>query len=777
MIVQQHDVHAKTVQGGGQAMLGDHVGLHGLEEVLKDPARLARLQATRPSSPWANQSEAEHDADVAGAWRGRTTANRRILQGVEEDDDGMIMHLLPGPTAWCDDLLATNVGDGGHCAYDCQMLQHHYFQGEESRCFLYDTSTLSWPQALLSRKQAWSDSNNTIVVPNNENWIIQGALGPDGLPVKLDARLSSGSAIDFSEASIIVRHVRFSGKIAPHDQHRVARDYSYIDDPFGSGCTLGGAFSYDGGGLQQGVRTPQLIFEHVVFDRNRAVVGAGISIIGRQGTMSGIKLVVDGCLFFRNAANFHSSILVLNSCPSRLLVNNTDFIHNDNFCVGGVWMGELDTKVGVVGQTHSWTVANTHVEGPGWMYAGTGPLFGLHLVYTPDGTIHNALMERVTVLDVQGAINVNAIGCLTTGARPINCWIRECHVASATGADSTLDSQLTAHSQVVKIEGTNYSEILHLTIEDSGAFQDESRGEGVLTFTDEVVILPEYESTHEYHVLDSTFVRNKATRGAAIGWFSSKARLVVQRCLFEVGYGSPCARSVHTIMRMFFMCAVLQLPVLAHLNVLFGYDRMQGNVATVGGGAIYIVGVTTYSVFDSIFLCNAAVPASWATTASYALRIFTGAMGARSPRGLMWSVDDGPVFGLSAADCKTAQNSSARGVERGLTPSWPGAAPCASDSSSYEPLNLYTHTLKLEEGDHVLHIGAMAHAADAIKSWSGGAWIDAGGLLDPTFPQFDDDRTALRYPDCFPAVGFITSCPGGEAFWTEAPLRVAVGQV
>jgi hypothetical protein len=143
----------------------------------------------------------------------------------------------------------------------------------------------------------------------------------------------------------------------------------------------------------------------------------------------------------------------------------------------------------------------------------------------------------------------------------------------------------------------------------------------------------------------------------------------------------------------------------------------------------------------------------------------------------MWSVDDGPVFGLSAADCIKAQNSSTRGIERGLTPSWPGAAPCASDGSSYEPLNLYTRTLKLEEGDHVLHIGAMAYAADAVKSWYGGAWIDVGGLLDPTFPQFDDDRSALRHPGCLMGGTYETSCPGGEAFWTEVPLRVAIGQV
>jgi hypothetical protein len=200
-------------------------------------------------------------------------------------------------------------------------------------------------------------------------------------------------------------------------------------------------------------------------------------------------------------------------------------------------------------------------------------------------------------------------------------------------------------------------------------------------------------------------------------------------------------------------------------------------VATVSGGAIYILSMTTYRVLDNLFLGNAVVPAPWVRTASYALHIFTGTMGVGSTRGLMWSVDDGPIFGLSPADCDAAQNSSARGVERGLAPSWPGDAPCADDSI-YEPLNLYTRTLKLTQGSHVLHIGAMAFTSDRTRYWQGSGWIDVGGLLDRTFPRFDDDRTTLRYPGCwlsYPASPL--RCPGGEAFWIEVPLRVAVGQV
>ena len=60
--------------------------------------------------------------------------------------------------------------------------------------------------------------HNTITIPSDENWIVQGAIDPDtGLPAGLDGRLSSGSKADRSRASIVLRQVRFSGQIAPVD--------------------------------------------------------------------------------------------------------------------------------------------------------------------------------------------------------------------------------------------------------------------------------------------------------------------------------------------------------------------------------------------------------------------------------------------------------------------------------------------------------------------------------------------------------------------------------
>ena len=93
-----HAVAAGGTTHGASETAHGTPGWGAIEDALKDPEQMRRILATRPPPPWADQSEAEHDAELGRAWRARTTANRRILQGADEDD-GAIMHLLPGPTA------------------------------------------------------------------------------------------------------------------------------------------------------------------------------------------------------------------------------------------------------------------------------------------------------------------------------------------------------------------------------------------------------------------------------------------------------------------------------------------------------------------------------------------------------------------------------------------------------------------------------------------------------------------------------------------------------
>jgi hypothetical protein len=199
-------------------------------------------------------------------------------------------------------------------------------------------------------------------------------------------------------------------------------------------------------------------------------------------------------------------------------------------------------------------------------------------------------------------------------------------------------------------------------------------------------------------------------------------------------------------------------------------------VATVTGGAIHIFGATHYQVLDSTFYGNTVAPATWMSTTPYALILTTAAAGASEQTSPMWSIDDGPVFGLSTADCNVARQASAQGIDRGLAPSWPGTAPCTNDTV-YQSFELYTHSLVLSQGDHVLHLGAFARSSFPTVNWPGGGKIEVLGLLAPTFPAFDDDRRKLRHPGCAQININEDSCPVGEAFWIDLRLHVGVGKV
>merc|ERR1711969_130534 len=87
--------------------------------------------------------------------------------------------------------------------------------------------------------------HNTITIPNDENWIVQGIVDPaSGLPSSLDGRLKSGTAVDRSHANIVLRHLRISSQIAPLDVNPIAHPVLAVA---GHTAGFGGAFEYDGG--------------------------------------------------------------------------------------------------------------------------------------------------------------------------------------------------------------------------------------------------------------------------------------------------------------------------------------------------------------------------------------------------------------------------------------------------------------------------------------------------------------------------------------------------
>ena len=107
--------------------------------------------------------------------------------------------------------------------------------------------------------------HNTITIPNDENWIVQGRVDPaSGLPSSIDGRLKSGTAVDRSHANIVLRHLRFTGQVAAVDVNPLPRPEQHAAQ-----TQFGGAFEYDGGSADPS-NLVQIVFIGLVFDHNSA---------------------------------------------------------------------------------------------------------------------------------------------------------------------------------------------------------------------------------------------------------------------------------------------------------------------------------------------------------------------------------------------------------------------------------------------------------------------------------------------------------------------------
>eukprot|EP01046_Picozoa_sp_COSAG06_P017088 COSAG06_NODE_1150_length_10499_cov_45.337115_1_plen_1808_part_00 len=159
---------------------GDHTASFLDLFPLEGDAREAAEQMLQgaAASPWADHSPSERNQQLRlhlGERGKRYRAERRAGQqrrmqvqtgtaaGAQERDASIATYLnddtAPVTEAVsCTDPLASNNGEPGGCRYDCGTLQDEFFPaGEESRCFIYDTATGTWPDELLNMRQQYLD--------------------------------------------------------------------------------------------------------------------------------------------------------------------------------------------------------------------------------------------------------------------------------------------------------------------------------------------------------------------------------------------------------------------------------------------------------------------------------------------------------------------------------------------------------------------------------------------------------------------------------------------
>jgi hypothetical protein len=164
---------------------------------------------------------------------------------------------------------------------------------------------------------------------------------------------------------------------------------------------------------------------------------------------------------------------------------------------------------------------------------GAGININTQSVPTADGTIHEAIIQRVTVVDLIADWATGAICCTSNGLRDFHCLIRECHVARTLGVDGG-NLASVEHATAVLSKSPATIEISRLILEGSGSFMDQSRGVGALHFGDDRSMTG-YRPNTEHRVVDSKFVNNQAPYGGAIGVLCFRVKIVVKRCFFEVG--------------------------------------------------------------------------------------------------------------------------------------------------------------------------------------------------------------------------------------------------
>lgn len=226
------------------------------------------------------------------------------------------------------------------------------------------------------------DFEDTIIIPNDEQWIVQGVEGVEaaGIPVKLHARFESGRTFfehgcdmhnlslsplctsqSISRASLVVRHTRFSNRHAPLDLYRTRYTFSVVPN-----TALGGVLRYTGGW------GAKIVFHHCIFDHLWATTGGTFAIDGQMDeyvrppfydptkTPEDLTLTIDvsDCLFWA-IYSVWCGVRVVDAYPSNLTLTNNQFIDNYGLVSSawgiGLYGGTFPDGFGVLGESfHSY---------------------------------------------------------------------------------------------------------------------------------------------------------------------------------------------------------------------------------------------------------------------------------------------------------------------------------------------------------------------------------------------------------------------------------------
>eukprot|EP01045_Picozoa_sp_COSAG04_P021668 COSAG04_NODE_2355_length_4284_cov_2.515173_1_plen_1336_part_01 len=627
---------------------------------------------------------------------------------------------------------------------------------EQETCMFDNDFTLTKVSAVASWQGSvevvgFIHNRNTITIPNDENWIVQGRVDPaSGLPSTLDGRFKSGSAVDRSHANIVLRHLRISGQVAPLDVNPIGRGGFAAGMP-----AFGGAFEYDGGSADPS-NLAKLVFIEVVLDHNAAPGGNGgaIFIDGRaampsldpavQIWESGIALTVSACTFFRNFAAYAGGIAVYSAWPFEGVIDETDFLHSQHEEISWAAHSGPTLRSGVASARRT----DNHYDG-GFTSAGIFNYLVATITWVnadcpdePDATWVGSY-EGCTVDDHASWFGAFSVWSMVSPVLPDKLIRAEFKF---------VDSSIT--NSIVLDPGTNFDGAYMCALlgqgswlvdrgcfERSGNFDQNAVGQGGIVAYAPTAgsIVPSWEFSN------SAWAGNAGGNGPA----------------FYMVFGNFALR--------FFRCT------------------FRENVAYQSAGAILVQGpaLSILLVEESVFESNAVRKSSTdASGMDVTVRLNTGGFPIADPNGYsvpIWRIDDGAVHGISWEQCQLASQAKTSDrwdtVHTGPQPSWPDLQ-CANVSYT-GPDSSFAHVVNLADGPHTLWTGLLVMANYQSLGWQR-AWIELVDAVGPLYPAPPETRLE-QFPGCEfgvcspgdPACSRL--CPAGVAMWTSYEFRVSSG--
>eukprot|EP01047_Picozoa_sp_COSAG01_P029060 COSAG01_NODE_1979_length_8743_cov_18.850069_6_plen_1614_part_00 len=605
--------------------------------------------------------------------------------------------------------------------------------------------------------------DNTIYVPNDESWIIQGTYS-GGLPLDLDARVASGLPGDPTKANIVLRHLRISKQLATFkktikwiDENGIERaiGYSMPASPYCQGTlcgpNAGGAFEYFGG------HQATLIFDHVTMDHNMAMRAGTIMIDGVTPDPSGVgtTIIFSDCVIWENILQsggiYSAGLILYNMWPLRLHHNDVQWIDQDGYaghvcviafvptyqfaCSLGTLVGQdicaIDARL--KGDT---TISYTRniITGPNRIYrnfsnAGStlcaGPMIAMQtqVKVVPEVRLNmffenNSFHDNLGNIQGQGIMHLNNPAGLTIARElvPIadirityNNFTENYGVADYPSAGAVLHGNHFHGQALVKhCEFLNNGNILS---------SEKIGGLGVIYIQNSL-------STFVLSISDSSFTNSINGQAGSI---------------YMKGHGQlQIARS--TFLR---------------------------NKVRFGGGAIKLVSAVDLAVTHSAFTENTVMSEGQIYVT---IRMFSGTMGGTVASQLQcWNGGCiNPVFKID-------------GVVPNSTDGSVGNDPVYGNN--YMPGIRYAETVLLTAGTHTLWTGGVLNSKDPESGWKGGYIEIIGEYDDFVVPRREaewvDNRPTERKPGCMQAAGnpalFSNPCPTGQAFWSK-PVQFTVGR-